>query len=473
MELRPYQTRAIRATFDALREHQSVILQLPTGAGKTFCATSIARIAKGRRFLFCVDRLTLLDQASTAFARDGQSVGIIQGDTPMNLAAKIQVASIQTLASRDFWPDVNCVFVDEAHAQYAIVKEAMQANPDVKFIGLTATPWTTGLGNTWDTLVVGSTVKELMGLGYLSPYRAYGPSQPDLKGCKSTGGDYAKSDLDPRVRKIFGDVLQSYETLGEGRKALCFTVNVAHAKELALMFEGRGIPADYVCGRDEDDRRRRVLKDYAEGKIRILFNVDVLTKGYDQPDIGCVILARPTRSLSLHIQMLGRGLRTAPGKDDCIFIDHGGNIERLGFPDDDLPAELCTKEKGVSSTDRREKDDPLPWNCGKCHHVNPVDEPACTVCGHVRRRPSRVESTEEKLVRLTGRADKQETYSQLLCIATDRGYSRGWAAHKYRELWGVWPRGLQDTLMVPTPKMRAWVTSQQIRYAKRKERQHA
>jgi superfamily II DNA or RNA helicase len=351
---------------------QSVILQLPTGAGKTHCAIAIIKhgLEHGRRINFCADRLTLIDQTFEKFMEHGIRCGVVQADHPARDPARpVQIISLQTLKRRRQWPDADLWIVDEAHDQHQVTYEAMVRG--AKFIGLTATPFTTGLGLHWNRLVVGVTTAELIEAGYLSPYKAYGPSAPDMKGVGTTAGDYTKSEMEPRVREIIGSVVNHYMEHGEGRKALCFAVNVAHAKDLAGQFQAAGLEADYVEGRDTPDRRHEVLGKFRRGDLDVVVNCEVLTKGFDLPDIGCLILARPTRSLSLHIQMIGRGLRAAPGKDYCLILDHAGNIERLGFPDDDLPRELCMKEKGVSSADKREKKDPMPWNCPDCTHLNP------------------------------------------------------------------------------------------------------
>lgn len=477
MPLRDYQVTAVRETYAALREFDRVLLQMPTGSGKPHVAKAIIEhgLKHHKRINFIVDRITLVDQTFESFMDQGIRAGVVQANHPaFNAALPVQICSIQTLKRKrsNDWPIADLMIVDEAHDQHQAMYAQMEKWNALKYLGLSATPFTTGLGLHWQKLVVGSTTSELMRRGFLSPYVAFGPSTPDLQGVGSMAGDFSKKEMEPRVKAIIGSVVDHYVENAEGRKALVFAVNVAHAKELALEFIRRGIDADYVEGRDTPERRSRVLKDFRSGLLDVVVNCEVLTKGFDLPDITCLILARPTRSLSLHIQMLGRGLRTAKGKVNCLILDHAGNIERLGYPDDPLPQELCTKEKGVSSKDKREKDEPKPWNCSKCHHLNPHDTLTCTCCGYMRKKPSKVVEKSGKLVELAGagkRADKQCAYSMLLCHAEGHGYSSGWVAHKYKKLFGVWPRQMSETLETPTPEFRSWLKSEQIRYAKQRK----
>jgi superfamily II DNA or RNA helicase len=471
VNLFPFQVGGVKDVYAALRQHNSVMFQLPTGGGKTHCAMAVIKhgLAHNKRILFTVDRLVLADQTIEKFAEHGIRCGVIQGDHPTNLAAPVQVASIQTLRSREFWPECDLHINDEAHVQYDWVTGNLDKQ---KNIGLSATPFTTGLGLHWDALVVGVTTAQLIEMGYLSAYVAFGPSAPDLTGVKTSMGDYNTKQLEPRVTEIIGKVVDHYEEHAEGRKTLAFAVNVAHAEALAEQFNARGINAGFVSHHDTFDERQTKLALFRRGAIRVMCNVEVLTKGFDLPDVTCLILARPTKSLSLHIQMMGRGLRTAENKENCLILDHAGNIERLGFPDDPLPQVLCTKKKGVSSIDKREKEDPLPWLCSKCKHLNDPEVRECGACGHVRRRPTKVSAKDERLVQLVGGTDKpskQKAYSMLLEIAAIRGYSTGWVAHKYKALFGVWPRGLHPTRETPSPKIESWVKSQQIRWAKSRE----
>jgi superfamily II DNA or RNA helicase len=211
------------------------------------------------------------------------------------------------------------------------------------------------------------------------------------------------------------------------------------------------------------------MQAYRAGDIQVMMNCEVLTRGLDIPDIEVGILARPTRSLSLHIQMLGRVLRTAEGKDKALYLDHAGNIERLGFPDDDLPTELNMQERGVSTTDHRDKAEPTPWTCPKCYTIVEPKTGHCPACGFVPKPKAevRVESGVLTRMRKAGRSpDKQTVYSMLNCVRHDKGYQKGWVAHAYREIFGVWPVKMQDTVLTPSPEIRGWLTHRNIKRAR-------
>ena len=199
--------------------------------------------------------------------------------------------------------------------------------------------------------------------------------------------------------------------------------------------------------------------------------VDVLTKGFDAPETNTLIMARPTKSLIVHIQQIGRALRVSEGKEDAVILDHGGNVERHGFPtDESLPVNLDRTEKG----ERKEqaKKEAKPKSCPKCHYVKPVGVHVCPKCGTVPKRKNEVEHEKGELVKITKAsvADKQKWYSQLLSYAKEKGYAKGWVSHKYRAKFGVWPKGMSDTPQTVTGDVQKWITSQNIRYAKRRTR---
>lgn len=462
--LRDYQNDAVRETYASLRQLPSAILQMPTGSGKTHVAAAIILqgLRMNRRVWFCVDRLTLIDQTVDKFAEQGIRCGVIQAQHPLyDPAAPVQVCSLQTLArrKRSGWRSPHLVIVDECHDQHQVTYDLMEEYAEAKFIGLSATPFTTGLGNHWADLVVATTTAELMDSGWLAKYEAYGPSVPDMVGVATSLGDWVAGGAAERMEPLKGDIVSHYEALAGGKKAVCFTATVAQAKGLAVEFNKAGHNADYVCGKDSDERRAAVLAAYHSGEVTVLCNCEVLTKGWDAPDVEVAIIARPTKSLSKHIQMLGRVLRI-DGEKVAKIIDHAGNIARLGFPDDALPQKLCTRTKGTSEADRVAAGEQRPWACSGCKHLNDYAQPTCLACGE-GRRPARekVETVPEVLqvLKRENRADKQTVYGMLNQIAKERGYKKGWVSHSYRALFGVWPRGLADVTTNPTEEVRAWV----------------
>lgn len=480
MPLRDYQEKAIRSTYQSLRSNQSTILQMPTGSGKTHVAMDIIKqgLKHDRRITFAVDRITLLDQTLDKFYEEGIPFGVVQGNHPMcNYAQPVQIASLQTLQrrGRDSWPDSNLFIIDEAHTNYSVIGEIMDKWNLLKYIGLTATPFTRGLGLIWNDLVVATTTKELIERGYLAEYEAYGPSSPDLTNVRRSGADFSLPALEERMNVLTGDIVAHYKSMADNKKGLYFTPTVAYAQFLADEFNAQGVMADHVSGHDSDERRKEVLDRYRSGDIRVVTNCEVLTKGFDMPDIEVGGLCRPTRSLSLHIQMLGRFLRRH-GDTVKLILDHSSNIERLGFPDDPLPTTLDMGEEGTNS-DTRLPDEPQPWNCPQCHSLVPPRTIQCPICGHVARRRHEVEVQKGVLSRLTNpnvseKQQKQDVYSQLLWYAERHGYSPGWAAHKYRKLYDVWPRKLHKGTAEPSQELLGWITNQNIAYSKRKEGHH-
>ena len=467
MALREYQKEAVAKTFAAMQRESAVVLQMATGGGKTHVASDIIErgLKRGRRVCFIVDRITLVNQTVKRFWEQGIRVGVIQGDHPdYDPSQPVQVCSVQTLRRRPkhLWPKSDLYIVDECHDQYQVVRDIMEMRPFAKYLGLSATPWSTGMARTWKELVVGATTSQLIDLGYLSPYKAYGPDSPNMGGARIYGGDWALEEAAERMEPLTGDIVTHYKTFASNKKAVVFCVNVAHAKKMAREFVRQGVSADYVSGKDSPERRQEVLGNFDSGDIKVLCNCDVLTKGYDSPDIEVGILARPTRSLSVHIQMCGRVIRKHPDIKEKLILDHAGNIARLGFPDDPLPEAMCDKEKGVSLVDRRRKDAPEPWRCVGCNHMNPPDERVCQQCGGKNEAAvSLPDSVDGVLTALSreNRADKQTVYAMLNYIRTKKGYQRGWADHSYKDLFGVWPNNKINKNMTvrPSREMNKWV----------------
>ncbi len=466
MPLRDYQYTAVQKVYHALRQTKSCILQMPTGSGKTHVAMEIIRhgLKHGKRIWFCVDRLTLLDQTLDKFIEAGFHIGVQQGDHPMqNAAAPVQVISLQTLARKDrkHWTPADLVIIDEAHVNYKIIKTLMDTWDGIKYIGLTATPFTRGLGLVWDQLVVATTTGELIEQGFLANYEAYAPSQPDLRGIRRSGNDYATNELEERMNDLTGDIVAHYVAYGKdhhGGKALYFTPTVAYAQSLTLEFQQAGIDADHVSGYDTEERRLDALEKFKDGRTRVMVNCEVLTKGFDQPDIMVGGLARPTRSLSLHIQMCGRFIREFEGKKKLI-LDHAGNIERLGFPDDPLPRQLDMGEPRVNP-DTRPDDDPQPWNCPKCHHLVPERTRICPACGHAAVRQSTVNVAAGVLQKITNtkESQRQTVHAMLKCIQLDKNYKDGWTSNQYKEIFGNYPNRMDKSMILtPVPELREWV----------------
>lgn len=483
-DLRPHQERAITSLRNALAGgSRRPMLQAPTGAGKTTLAAAIIDMAraKGRRVIFTVPAISLIDQTVRAFWDEGlREVGVIQASHPMTDPARpVQVASVQTLQRREI-PPADLVIVDEAHRTFQFMTEWMGRDDwaSIPFIGLSATPWTRGLGRLYDRLIIAATTQGLIDQGYLSPFRVFAPSHPDLTGVRTQAGDYHEGDLAKAMNRgaLVADIVTTWQRLGEGRPTLCFAVDRLHAQTIQVQFERAGIPCGYMDATTTPADREQTRKRFAAGDLKVVCNVGVLTTGVDW-DVRCIIMARPTKSEILYTQIIGRGLRTAPGKDHLIILDHSDTSLKLGFVTD-IHHDKLHDGRLSRSQDEREREKPKPIECPECSYVRAPSVRACPSCGYVPVMVSRVETVDGELKdlaaqRKANRGDWPEKIAfmaQLKAYAIQTGKKDGWCAHKYKAKFGVWPNDprVKNARAAAgiSPEVRSWITAQNIRFAK-------
>lgn len=486
MELRDYQLGAInelRARLMAGKKRP--VIQAPTGAGKTIIAAAIVKMAraKGKTVLFTVPALSLIDQTVERFQQNGiEDVGVIQGNHILtDHTMPVQVCSVQTLARRMI-PKADLVIVDECHVMFKLYDKWM-GNPEwqnVPFVGLTATPWAKGMGgkNRWDDLIVVTTTENLINLGHLSDFKTFAPAHPDLGGVKIVAGDYEVKGLGDAMDKtqLVADIVSTWLTKGEDRPTVCFAVNRLHAKNIQNKFIEAGVSAAYMDAFTDMDERADIVSKFANGKVKVICNVGVLTTGFDA-DVRCIILARPTKSEILYTQMIGRGLRTAKGKDHCLILDHSDTTLRLGFVTDIKHDRL---DDGIKKQVPAVPKQRLPKECVKCSFLKPPKVLICPACGHTPEPKDKVEVQDGDLQEITrdkkikiwsvSHQEKQVFYSELVRHAELRGYKSGWAAHAYRDKFKEWPAS--DLLPIPAKQVswitQNWITSRNIRKAKAK-----
>lgn len=469
--------------------HKRPMLQSPTGSGKTItsCAIVEGALAKGNPVLFVVPFLSLVDQTVMRFAEQGiHAVGVMQGQHPATDASQpVQVASVQTLMRRALPSSTALVLIDEAHRWFDFYGKWM-ARPEwekVPFIGLSATPWTKGLGKHYDDLLIPTTTKELIHKGLLSPFKVFAPSHPDLSKVHTVAGDYHEGELSDAMSQpvLIADTVSTWLKLGEDRPTLCFAVDRAHARKLADQFEEAGVPTGYVDMDTPPDERVRIGERLKNGQIKVVCNVYTLTTGVDW-DVRCIILARPTKSEILFVQIIGRGLRTAEGKQDCLILDHSDTTLRLGFVDDIHHDRLDAGKHQESKSQARERKVPLPKECPSCSHLKPAGVHKCPNCGFEPQRQSKIEEKQGELIPLKGKAkprgdvtphSKQEVYSMLLWLQNEHGYSAKYALAKFMTRYGTWPNGLHDNPLAPDASFLNWIKSQNIRYAKGRAKSEA
>lgn len=492
---RGYQARAVQSLRTTLAEGwKRQMLYSPTGSGKTEIALMLIRgaINKGKRVVFLCNRIGLVEQASRRFLLSGIQHGVIQGQNTCRLHEQVLVASIKTVARRGM-PDCDLIIIDEAHgvAGSRDFRAVIFQRSAVPVIGLSATPFARGLGRycpeikgeLFQCMTVAATIPELIDDGYLVDCDIYAPSEPDMTGIKTTKNafgeiDFSDADVGRAVDKpqLIGDIVSHWLKLAAGTPTVCFAANIAHSKHITESFRAAGVAAEHIDCYTDEHERIAILNRVSSGETQVISNVGILTEGWDFPACKTMILARPTRSLTRYIQMAGRVLRPHELKDRALILDHSGTSLRLGFPTDELKLELDDGKPKKAGQDEQQKPEPKP--CAVCAYVKPPRTPVCPKCGNVAQVKHGLveEDGELELVNRKKKArfeDKQQCYSELLAIKLSKGYSDGWVAHKYRAMFGVWPRGMQDVCAEPSAEVRSFVQSQNIRFAKATEKRNA
>jgi superfamily II DNA or RNA helicase len=478
-----------------------ILLVAPTGAGKTVIAAAIIAAVledKGetKHVLFLAHRRELILQTSRKLYDLDIDHGVLLPGYPARLAEPVQIASVATLHARAVrsnlieLPHANVVIVDEAHHVRArTYARILNAYPNAIIIGLTATPCRSdgrGLGNVFEILIECPSIAELIAGGYLVPTKVYAPSLPDLRGVKVERGDYVEAQLAERMNanKLVGDVVEHWLRLGERRQTVVFATGVGHSLHIRDELRRAGVLAEHIDGTTPPDERDAILARLGIGKIEVVCNAMVLTEGWDQPSVSCLVLARPTKNLGLYRQMIGRVLRPAPGKAEALILDHAGATLEHGFAEDPVEWTLSEDRRATNQAHAARGASPATslTTCPECSAVRMAGKP-CGACGwRPRRKAEAVEVTDGDLSRVERNRTTQpiawtlgakaQFHRQLLWIAQEKGYTRGWAAYKHHEKFGHWPEAKPWAL--PTPELpdeavRSWVRSRQIAYAKAME----
>lgn len=419
--LRPYQANLVGAIRRAFAGARRVLATLPTGGGKSrvAAATAAAAAAKGLRVLVVAHRLELVEQLQAALAAAGLPAADVYLPGREVEGRPVAVGSVQTLSRRaaQGW---DLVIIDEAHHAVA---ETYRPLFEARYVlGLTATPVRAdgrGLGGVFEAMVNGPTMAELIEAGYLARPRYFTTQgKPWVEAPR--GADYDPREIDPLVRRVEleGEVVQAYLDHLQGQTALVFAVTREHGRELGTRFRKAGVEAAFLDGQTPEVKRAEALARLKDGHLKVVVNVGLFTEGLDVPTVGGVILARPTASLGLYLQMAGRALRPAPGKAETPVIDVTGvNFRRFG------PAEgygAWTLTDGVVEPQAVRVKGPAAPTQGR--QVTQVQEGSAPL----------LEVKEEAV-------DRKRYYFDLLRLAAHRGYKPGWAAHKYRERFGAFP----------------------------------
>src|SRR5579875_3228737 len=334
--LRDFQKQLVCDILDAYSRTDSVLACSPTGSGKTVMMSHIVRglVSSGHFPLIVCHRETLITQTSEKLHAYGVPHGMIGGGYNRGSYEPVIVGTVQSVVRRRFSRTSWLIF-DEAHLSRAASWETVRSHyPNARLLGFSATPTRLsgeGFEGMYGELVMGPSVAKLIEGGYLAPYRAFAPSVPDLAGIHNVGGDWNQGELSTVMQgtRLVGDIVDNWRQHCSDRRTLVFCVNRKHAERMAEEFRVAGVSAENIDGSISKGKQRELLARFGRD-IQVLTSVQLFTEGFDRPDIDCLILARPTQSLALHLQMIGRGLRTHPGKVNCLVMDHSGNLLRHG-----------------------------------------------------------------------------------------------------------------------------------------------
>jgi superfamily II DNA or RNA helicase len=503
--LRPYQHRAVeeveRLWAQGLR---SVLLVAPTGAGKTVIAAEMIHRAEARheRVLFLAPRRELIAQAAEKLDHVGVNFGVLlAGAGGQSLTSRVQVASIDTMISRvltrkklSFEFDV--ILIDEAHIGVTsdARKRLLALWPAARIVGLTATPTRSdgkAMGCLYDELVEVTTPAELVHEGFLVPARYFSVSKPDLSRVRTTAGDYNARDLDETMNKprLVGDIVQHWLEHANDRRTVVFATSIGHSVALAQEFIQSGVAAEHVSAETPQAERDAIIKRFRNGTTQVLTNAVLASIGFDVPDVSCVVIARPTKSVGLYLQMLGRGLRPSRGKADCLVLDHAGVVVRHGFATDERfwtlhgqYAQDLTKVQRAKA--EREKKEEKDLECPQCQYMwrGGITCPNCNFTFPPKAKPFTV--AQGKLIELNASPTKtqwtpdkkKQFYMELYAYALMRNWKLGAAAHKYKSRFGDWPEwgwhGEAEKTMGAEPSLETirWIKSQQIAFSKARAR---
>ena len=477
LEPREYQSRGISlARQEFAKGVKRMIIVAPTGAGKTFLASLIVESHLARnpnnRALFLAYGRELILQSSRTFDDYGIGNGVLMAGIEPIPEYRVQVASIDTLVSRSVrssrmkLPKSTLVVSDEAHRSAANKwQTVLTLYPDAFHVGLTATP-IRGDGRSlynagWQSLVNITTYAELMDLGFIVPVRVFAPDAPNLKGVKTTAGDYNKAQLQERMDKVqlVGDIFSHWQKHASDRQTVIFASGVRHSMHIRDEFASHGIKIEHIDGNTPQDERDRIVDDLAAGRIQCITNYGCLREGWDCPRCSCIILAQPTKQFGTYRQMVGRILRPFEGKKDSIILDHAGAVHRHGWPTDDVP---WTLEPDANIQERQEakrksKPDREPITCHMCHAVRQGGRecPNCGFQAQLKGKAANIatgtltEIQRENNLKIlregaNGKTAKKAFWDHCIGICIQNNWPIKRASGMYKQRFGVWPRGFEN-----------------------------
>lgn len=446
----------------------------------------------GKRIVAMAPRKELIQQLCGNLDTWGlMQYGLITSSSRSSSYAPIQVASLDTLVSRAVrrqslvLPLADIVHMDEAHMYMTEQRQKLMAMfpPTTKFVGWTATPGRTDgrpLGNAFDKMVGVASIKQLIEGGYLVKPRYLAPSLPDMERVRTVGGDYDPEQSAVKMMPLLGDIVGHWMQHAGDRRTVLFASNVNQSQFMANAFQEAGIAAEH-CDGSMQEQRDDIFKRFRSGETQVLCNVDLATYGFDLPELSCIIFARPTKSLVRYIQMMGRGMRCFAGKNDCLILDHAGNVHYHGYVEEERywslggikdPRGKYTKKDGkIAAVVARN------LICPKCSVVF-ASSLTCPECGYFFETMAQMFSVVDgQLIPIEDDPEhvlleRKHFYLELISYAADKGYSPGWAAHAWKEKHKTWPPKEWGRLEARPPGMATlrYIQHKNIRRARSREK---
>lgn len=438
IQLRDYQIELIDGVYQSMSKgNKNIMVQSPAGSGKSVTMSEIARRAtdKGNNVLFVVHRRELVEQIRGTF---------IANNVDMQLCHVGMVQTVSNQLKRNKVTEPSLILVDEGHHALArTYQNIFEEFPNAYVLSFTATPWrmsNKGFTEVFTDLILGKSVKWLIDNNRLAPFKYYSVNLlQNIQMKHNATGEFSNASIEEAMQKtIFGDVIENYQKFAEGKKTIVYTHSVEMSKTVADKFNSNGYKAMQVDGKTPKDERELAMKLFRSGEIKILVNAELYGEGVDVPDCECVILLRPTESLTLFIQQTMRAMRYQPNKQ-AIIIDHVGNYSRHGLPD----TEHNWLEHFEGTSKKSNQSDSIPVKeCESCYAVVASAYTVCPVCGEEfpKEDPTEYqidesreleEITEDNIIRLNFKEPKDcKNMEELYQLAKDRNYKPGWAYYQ-------------------------------------------
>lgn len=493
MELRQYQAKAVDKLRDCIKKgFKKPIMCLPCGGGKSIIFGQIIQllVGNGKKVLWVVHRRNLVFQMQKVLKEFFDvDAGVIMAGIESDTDKQVQLCTIQSYRRRldldirvynRFFINADVVMIDEAHRSISkSYRSIIEIYYDKIVIGCTATPARAdgrGMGEIYNSLIDIVGIKELTELEYLSPVRYFVPDVIDLDGVKIQMGDYQIKSLDKKTntKKLIGDIVDNWLRVAENRKTLVFCVNVKHSIAVCEAFNQAGVKADHLDARSSDDEREATFKAMERGDITVLTNVALYQEGLDVPSVSCVVMARPTKSMGLYRQCVGRGLRVEEGKENCIVLDHGNVIQEHGLLEWDVEWTLDGTKRAWSKPQRE-----TVRKLVRCRACGLTFEGSntCPDCG------TKVKTFGQNIATID--AELEEIKPEKGSVIEKReflGMLKAWVPRQknsnpkrilgsFRGRYGVWPGHSYNKVspIEPDQKFLNYMKYQQIKYIKGKE----